>query len=147
MPACGEEEGLSGEEDGMREHRLRLEKFGISADRYRELLYLCRQYDEMRRRVQRIREGTDEIVRRPGNSAASVKDPTGNRAVRAAASKEARRIKAIEDAAAAADPQLARFIILNVSRGVTWEHMSVPCGRRQFYETRRRFFWELAQKI
>ena len=131
----------------MRDYRLRLREYGISDARYRELLYMCRQYDEMRRRLQRIREGVDDPARRPGNSSASVKDPTGNRAVKAAGSMEARKVKAIEEAARAAGGEIWRYVLMNVTRGTHFERMDVPCGRRQFYEARRRFFWELSQKI
>ena len=131
----------------MREYRLRLDEYGISGERYRELLHMCRQYDEMRRRLDRIRAGAEDPHASGSGAAGLVKDPTGNRAVRAADSWCAARIHAIEQAAIAADPSLCRYILRNVTRGVSYERMDAPCGRRQFFEVRRRFFWELDQLV
>lgn len=130
----------------MRDYRLRLDEYGISGDRYRELLYLCRQYDEMRCRLDLIRTGADGS-RLSAGASHGVKDPTGVRAVRAADSRDAARVHAIEQAAIAADPALCKYILRNVTRGVSYDIMRarerIPCGRAQFYELRRRFFWLL----
>lgn len=130
----------------MREYRLRLDEYGISGARYRELLNMCRQYDEMRRDLEYIRQGVDRPGR-TGNGGNVGKDPTGVQAAKVADSWYAARIYAIEQAAIAADPALCRYILLNVTRGTKYEHMDVPRGRRQFFDARRRFFWELDQRI
>lgn len=46
----------------MREYAVRLEKIGISYDRYRELVHFCRQYD-------RLEEGARELIRRAAKQA------------------------------------------------------------------------------
>lgn len=129
----------------VREYKLRMDEYGISGDRYTELKYMCRQYDAMKSKLNRIRMGIDDPSPRKGNSAAQVKDPTGNNAARAADSWCARRICAIEQAARVADPSLSKYILSNVTRDVRYEEMPVPCGINQFYRARRRFFWELDQ--
>lgn len=129
----------------VREYKLRMDEYGISGDRYTELKYMCRQYDAMKSKLNRIRMGIDDPSPRKGNSAAQVKDPTGNNAARAADSWCARRIGAIEQAARVADPSLSKYILSNVTRDVRYEEMPVPCGINQFYRARRRFFWELDQ--
>lgn len=130
----------------VRDYMLRMDEYGMSGDRYRELMYMCRQYDAMRSKLDRIRMGADDPAPSRGNSAARVKDPTGNNAARAADSWCARRIRDIEQAANAADPSLSKYILSNVTRGVRFEEMPVPCGINQFYRARRRFFWELDQR-
>ncbi len=129
----------------VKEYRLRMDDYGISENRYTELKYMCRQYDDMRSRLDRIRMGIDDPSPRKGNSPAQAKDPTGNNAIRAADSWCARRIRDIEQAARAADPALSKYILNNVTRGIRYEEMPVPCGINQFYSARRRFFWELDQ--
>lgn len=135
----------------MREYTLRLDGYGISGDRYKELLYMCRQYDEMRRRLDRIRAGADEPRPSGGGARGGVKDPTGSRAARAADSWCAARIHAIEQAAVAADPAVCRYILRNVTRGVSYDQMAaaarIPCGREAFYTLRRKFFWLLDQLL
>ena len=132
----------------VRDYMLRMDDYGISGDRYRELMYMCRQYDAMRSKLDRIRMGIDDPAPSPGNSPGSIyKDPTASHAIAAADSREARRIDAIEQAALAADPGLYQHILTNVTRGVSYERMPVPCGRRQFYDARRRFFLELDRRV
>lgn len=52
----------------------------------------------------------------------------------------------IEQTAIAVNDGIYRYIIKNVTQGIKYEYMDVPCGRRQFYEARKRFFRMLAQK-
>lgn len=53
------------------------------------------------------------------------------------------RVPVIERAAAAADEFLAPYILENVTTGRTFEQMTAPCGRGQFFQARRRYFAEL----
>lgn len=131
----------------MREYRLKMDGYGISVHRYMELLNVCRQYDEMRRKLDRIRAGADD-ERPTGGASGGIKDPTGSRAARAADSWCAARVHAIEQAAIAADPAVCKYILRNVTRGVSYDAMRardehIPCGRDMFYELRRKFFWIL----
>ena len=57
------------------------------------------------------------------------------------------RLAAIDEAARAAGGELAPYVLANVARGVTWERMRAPCGRRQFYELRLLFFRELNARM
>jgi len=85
-------------------------KSAMSGERYRELVYACRQYEQYRTW--------------PGRKG------------------QARRA-AIEEAARRAGVGLEKYLLRNVVDGVPWEELPVPCGRRQFYDARRRFFAEL----
>lgn len=52
----------------------------------------------------------------------------------------------IEQASREAEPNICQYILKNVTQGVPYEYMDVPCGRRQFYEQRRKFFYLLSKK-
>ena len=131
----------------MKKYTLRTERFGISRERQRELIYLCRQYDEMRRRLEYIRAGAEEGRPKGGGAPVWARDPTGSRAARAVDSWYAHRVDAIERSARAADPELWRYLLLHVARGTPYEKLKVPCGRRQFLAARAAFFIELDQRL
>ena len=126
-----------------REYSLRLDKYGIDRELYNELSARCRRYPDWLNALKAIRSGANGSrydgqprVRRNG-------DPTSVRAMMAI--RLSKNIDEIEQAAMDADASLHKQIILNVTRRIPYECMSVPCGRRQFYEARRRFFLRLAQ--
>lgn len=42
---------------------------------------------------------------------------------------------------------LYKPLLLNVTEGIAYEYLGkVPCGRRQFYEIRQKFFYTLSKK-
>lgn len=129
-----------------RERNLKLEKYGISDARYKELLWLARQYDELKRKERAYRRG--EVDRVGGGNGAwkGVSDPTAAGGMRLASSPYAWKIAAIEQAAAAADAGLCRHILDNVARGRTFEDMGPPCARNTFFAARARFFAELDRR-
>lgn len=57
------------------------------------------------------------------------------------------RCRLIEQSAVEANNDIYIYIIRSVTQGMTYEQLNVPCGRRQFYEARRKFFEILADKI
>lgn len=132
----------------MNDRTKRYEGYGISRDRYMELKFIARQYDAMIAAEKRLRNG--ETDRKGGRSGKwKQTDPTGNAAVDIACRSLAPRIRAIEDSARAAcgEDALWKYIMRCVTRGETWEMMAPPCGRRQFYAMRRRFFIELDARV
>ena len=62
---------------------------------------------------------------------------------------ERRRNKAaaVEMAAQAASPALARYIVRNVTERTRYEEMPVPAGINQFFRARRQFFVFLNELI
>lgn len=78
-------------------------------NRYMELKYYCRRYDEL---------SADE-----------------KRLIQELALQAANDVKAV-----------AECIVASVRSYVTYEMMSCPCGRRQFYEAKRRFYDLLNEK-
>ncbi|SCI67298.1 Uncharacterised protein [uncultured Clostridium sp.] len=109
----------------MRERTLELGKAGISREAYRELLHFCRQLEEKKRRLSHLRGwgGPDWERARLERDVALI----------ARLAREA------------AGEALEQALVLNVCYGVRFEALGAPCGRRQFYEMRRRFFTLLAR--
>jgi hypothetical protein len=132
----------------MRDYVIRLESYGISRERARELAWACRQYDQCRRKALAIRRGepVDDKPRR-GNRTWRPPDPTGDAAIRIADNRYARRVAAIEASAKAADPALAKHIIRNACRGVPFALLDAPCSQPYFSRARRRFFVELDARM
>ena len=123
---------------------LKLEEFGISLSRYRELYYFCQQYHEKKEALQRCYNvkskpisSISENTRMLTNSAEQQMEKTD---------KLSRDIGLIEQTAQEAVGGLYPFLLKNVTEDITYEHMGVPCGRRQFYVMRRKFFCLLDQK-
>lgn len=127
-----------------RTHPRRLAAAGIDEHRLTELKAICRQYWACRRRLAMARAG---IVDRTGNGGAWRRpDPTGNAAIRLAGSRDARRVKVIESAAAkVAEPVVARALLRYVAEGVGYEYQDPkpPVGRNQFYVIALLFYIEL----
>lgn len=123
---------------------LRLQKYNIGVNAYRELLYFCRQYAEKKSQLALLRDisaAAYDGMPRSGK----VSTPTEDRAIRAAQLE--RDCEMIERAAHEADPALAKYLLLNVTQDrLPYEYLNVPAGRRNFYEKRRRFFYCLAKE-
>ena len=123
------------------------DNYEISKFRYMELLNFCRQYNELKRKLENcygVRSPILSDLPRSGAKTSIVERQAD------AAEKYRDKIDKIEAAAYKASDgskEIYMAIIRNVSTGVTYEHMSVPCGRRQFYEIRRRFFWLLDKEV
>lgn len=60
--------------------------------------------------------------------------------------RQKENIELVKKVAEETDPILSKYIIKNVTEGIIYEYMPVPCGRRKFYETRRNFFYNLSKK-
>lgn len=104
----------------MRERDVNLSEYAISPDAYRELKYFCYQYREKKRRAERA--GAEDL--RCREDCAQIE-----RCARAAAGAWGYR-------------QLMR----NVTDGVPYKALDIPCGKNQFTRLRRRFFFLLANE-
>lgn len=120
-----------------------LNKYNISNKRYRELYYFCLQY----------REKKEELRNCYGIGSSSLSDmPKGGCTSNAVAKQVERAIKLkrdieiIEQCAIAADAEIYQYILKSVTKDLRYEFLNVPAGRRQFYESRRKFFYLLNQK-
>ncbi len=132
----------------MRKHPKRLSEAGISPARLGEMKNICRQYRAMKRMLEYARQGI--VDRRRPSGAWRRPDPTGNAAVNIAAMPEQRRVRLIEQSAAAvAEPVVAAAIIKSVSEDVPYDKLRnrPPCGRRQFYVLVQLFFVEMDARL
>lgn len=122
---------------------LKLDEYGISKHRYRELNNFCLQYPEFIKEKQGCYSLSavvaDDMPRGSGTS-----NPTANSAERAY--RLGRNIELIEQTAIEASGEMYPYILKAVTENVSWEYMNAPCGRRQFYQARRRFFFLLSLK-
>lgn len=119
---------------------LNLEKYEISKYRYRELKYFCLQYEEKKQRLAALR-GLDAVTYNNEPHGSGVSNPTAAKAERA--QQLARDIELIEQTAMEVDSVNYKSLIANVTGNLPYEHLSAICGRRQFYNNRRLFFFLL----
>lgn len=93
-------------------------QYQLSKERYKELEYFCLQYNYKKQ----IKN----------------KDSAEGRKARI-------DIGIINHVATIVSSELAKYIVENVSTGKSWEQIAPPCGRRQFYFLRRKFFYLLSK--
>jgi hypothetical protein len=130
----------------LNKRELRLEKYGISNKRYKELCGFCEQYpewlDELQYKTDTMKScGIDGMPGAPTKQS----DQTGNLAVRRAELRN--KCELIEKTAMQADPDLYQYIIKSVCYEQPFfylqEIMGMPCSRHMFYDRRRYFFYLL----
>lgn len=126
-----------------RERDLRMEKYNISGNRYRELKYFCRQYREKQERLREMTELAAMTVQEGGRSG-KVSDVTADTAIRRETLQK--DLDSIEQAAMETDAELYGYIIRNVTDGIPYEYLGVPCSRANFFRIRKKFFWILSRK-
>ncbi|MDF2485672.1 MAG: hypothetical protein K0R46_1840 [Herbinix sp.] len=122
---------------------LSLHKYEIETDLYRELFYFCKRY-QSREDEARSLYGLSEVCQDGMPKGNETGDQTANKAMQI--NKLRADNELIEQTAIEADPYIYQYIVKNVTLGITYEYMNVPCGRRQFYEKRRLFFKLLSEK-
>lgn len=93
--------------------------------------------------------GQLNAVRMDEQAAGAAGDPTFTRAARRLELRE--KMDEIKRAAAAADRQLAKYILLAVTKeGASYQFLrnihGMPCGRNVFYDRRRKFYWIMDRK-
>lgn len=118
----------------------------ISRHRYYELKHFCLQYYVWKSQYNDI---TISLRSKPTDSSAVVKsevsNPTEDLALARLRYKE--RMELIEHTAEETDPIIGRYIFVGVTEGVSYEIInrreSIPCGKNEYYNLYRRFFWLL----
>ncbi|MCL2853650.1 MAG: hypothetical protein FWE20_11610 [Defluviitaleaceae bacterium] len=122
---------------------LKLDTYGISKARYRELYYFCLQYRDMVKAKLGCYfldgRSLDGLRGKGGKT-----DATAQKAVKAAMLGE--KILLIEQTAQEADAELYPWILEAVTTGKSWEEVCPPCGIRQFRQLRRKFYTSLDAK-
>jgi len=121
----------------------RKHEFWISDYAYLELKNFCLRYGEFKDEISVILNSTACMP------TAARDDPTADTALRI--ERLSRKRELIEQTAIEADSAIYQALINNVTTGVSYEQMRacgirIPCGQRQFYKKRRKFFWLLNYK-
>lgn len=131
----------------MNKRNLKLEKYGISGKRYKELCGFCEQYPEW---ISELKYKYDtvksiEITDMPIYHSNS--DSTGNLAIRRAELQK--KCELIEQTAIQASSELYQYIIKSVCYEVPVTYLisceDMPVSKSAFYELRRYFFYLLDQ--
>lgn len=126
-----------------KERDLKLQSYNISDNRYRELKYFCRQYREKQSQLRSITELSSPSFSGTGGGN-KTSDRTADTACRRVQLQ--RDIEMIEQSAIETDDEIHAYITSNVVDEIAYEYLGVPCGRRKFYESRKKFFKILSDK-
>ncbi len=115
------------------QRKLRLQRFGISEARYDELKAICRQYDELCRKIRTYSDGL-----------------TLTEAEIKAKNECIRKRNAIDCAIQATiegEYNIKDALLENVTHGNTYINLSVPLSEKAFYDYRTAFFVNLDRLI
>lgn len=124
---------------------LNLEKYEISKYRYRELKNFCLQYNEKKQQLAALR-GLGAVTYNNEPHGSGISNPTAAKAERA--QQLARDIDLIEQTAMEVDSVNYDSLLANITAtNLPYEYLSSACGRRQFYQNRRKFFFLLDKKL
>ena len=110
-------------------------KYGISKHKFLQAYHFCLQYNEWKDELAYKTNAVKcaEVTGLPKGSS------TGN-------------CELVEQTCIEADPEIKQWLL----KAVTNEHISytylkecmdIPCGKKMFYDRRRKFYWLLSQKI
>ena len=129
---------------------LNQKKYGISKYRFRELYYLCLQYNEWKDELKYKNNTVQSIQITDSPSSGGNGNATESLAFRRTALQE--KCKIIEETAKEAAPDIYQYIMKAVTNDwVTYIYlknvMEMPCGKDKYYERRRKFYWLLSEKI
>jgi hypothetical protein len=122
---------------------LNLHKYQIDDDRYNELFYFCKRYQSRQAEINSL-YGLTAISMDGMPKGNKVGSQTENKALKI--DKLKRENELIEKIAYEVNPEIYQYIIKNVTQGISYQYLGVPCGRRQFYQYRRLFYKLLSEQ-
>lgn len=122
---------------------LKLDQYGISKERYRELYYFCLQYQDFLKEKQSCYslDGNPINGMPRGNNKS---DPTGSSAEKAY--KLGKNIDLIEQTVIEACGRLYPWMLKFVTEEIAFMDLNPPCGKQEFYDERRKFYFLLSLK-
>ena len=125
-------------------------KYGISKHKFWQVYHYCMQYNEWKDEL-KFKTNTMKSI---GVTDMPMGKSSGDATQALAMRREelSRKCEIIEMAAVEADKELAQYIIKAVTNeGVTYSYldqfMGIPCGKKMYYDRRRKFYWILSKKI
>lgn len=121
-------------------------KYYVPHYRYLELKNMCLQYQEWKKELKEL----DNSLYSTGITGLSYdqiefKDPVFEITKRR--ETLVKKIELIKETALYVSPSLSAYILQSVTSGVSYDILQPPCGRRQFYEKYRKFFFYLDKKL
>ena len=130
----------------MNKRNLRLEKYGISGKRYKELCGFCEQYPDWKREIADFPfVKAVNYKPTPGSPNVGTSDPTATNAIKI--EQYMHNCQLIEEVAKQADSEKWEFIIKSVCYEVPIAYLETMEGmylsKSAFYERRRYFFFLL----
>lgn len=127
----------------------RKSKYWISKHRGYELKHFCLQYPEFVEHYNALDGYYQKIISMTLPNRECSKDKVENCAIKRALYSS--KIKLIDDAAKETDPVLGVYILLGVTRGLSYTTLknkhNIPCGRDVYYSLYHKFFWILSESI
>lgn len=122
-------------------------RYWIDKHRHYELKHFCLQYPYWKKAYTEL-DGMSKKGDDPTGSRSNIPgDPTGKCVEIRTAYLE--RMELVRRTAYEADPDLASYIFIAVTEGVSYDYLrsklNIPCGRDMYYDRYRRFFWLLDQ--
>ena len=128
----------------MNQRDLNMSEYEISRFAYRELKYFCLQYEEKKKRAAGLSQLSATVYDGMPHGGA-IGNPTEQKAIVAAQLHT--DCELIEQTAMeAANGWGYQQLIKNVTLGVPYSYLDIPCGKNKFTDIRRRFFYLLAKK-
>lgn len=133
----------------MNKRQLKLEKYGITSKRYKELCGFCEQYPDWKVFLELNKDGIKGIsVDNIGGSKNGTSDRTASLAIKR--EEIQRKVDLIENTAKEASPDLWKYIIKSVCYEAPFWYirdiMNAPISRNSFYGQRKYFFYLLNQR-
>ncbi|MBO5198047.1 MAG: hypothetical protein J6B85_05945 [Lachnospiraceae bacterium] len=122
---------------------IKLSDYNISHKKYNELKYFCMQYEDKKRELEKS-YGLKAIVNDGVPHGTTPGHPTEQAAVRNVQLQS--EIELIEQTVMEADAEIYPWLMKNITMGIPYEWMDAPISRTKFYDSRRYFFYLLAQK-
>ena len=123
---------------------LKLERYGISKQRYSELRAFCLQYPERQTALKDIRSLSGVATDGEAVQGGKIGNPTESAALRAAQYTEKMRIveKALSQTVGE-DKNIYAPLLLSFTRGIRYENLNIPISRATYFDYRKAFFVNL----
>ena len=120
-----------------------MKKYHITADKYNELFYFCKQYKDREKEIQNM-YGLSEVNMDGMPKGNTISDQTANKAIMIDRLRKENEL--IEQTAIEADAYIYQAIIKNVTEGIGYDYLDCHYCRGVFYDRRQKFFKLLSNK-
>lgn len=134
----------------MKKRTLTLQKYGISAKRYKELCGFCEQYPEWKEELLELEPSakSQKIDGMPYSQTNNISDETSDLAIKRIS--VIKKIQLIEETAKQASPEMWEYIIKSACYEQPFWYLrdiaKIPISEASFSDRRRYFFYLLSKK-